>query len=106
VVLAQFSWALLFWLVPISVGCVLFAAAIIRAHLLSRVAAALYGSGLLVTTLLPLGQQFAGQDANETPIWPYGLIGIVTFGIGLSWLGWQLRSERPIDTGHGMAPAT
>jgi hypothetical protein len=106
VVLAQFSWALLLWLVPISIGVALFAVAVIRARLLSRVAAALYGSGLLVTTMLVLSQQFAGQDANEAPLWPYGLIGIVIFGIGLTWLGWQLRTERPVDTGHGMAPAT
>jgi hypothetical protein len=106
VVLAQFSWALLLWLVPIGIGCALFGVAIIRARLLSRAAAALYGSGLLITTMLVLSQQFAGQDANETPLWPYGLIGIVLFGIGLTWLGWQLRAERPVDAGRGMAPAT
>jgi hypothetical protein len=106
VVLAQFSWALLLWLVPISVGCALFAAAIIRAGLLSRVAAALFGSGLLVLTILPLGEQFAGQDANETTLWPFGLVGIAIFGLGLTWLGWQLRAEHPVDTNQGMAPAT
>ena len=106
VVLAQLSWALLFWLVPLSIGVALFAIAVIRAHLLSRVAAALYGTGLLVTTVLVLGQELAGQDANEAPLWPYGLIGIVIFGIGLTWLGWQLRAEHPVDTDHGMAPAT
>jgi hypothetical protein len=106
VVLAQLSWALLFWLVPLSVGVALFAAAIIRAHLLSRLAATLYGSGLLLTAALPLGQEFAGQDANGTPLWPYGLVGVAIFGIGLTWLGWQLRTERPVDTDHGMAPAT
>jgi hypothetical protein len=104
VVLAQFSWALLLWLAPISVGCALFAMGIVRARLLSRVAAALLGSGLLGTAGLALGQHLGGEDANVM-IWPYALIGIASFGIGLTWLGWQLRVERPVDTSKGMAPS-
>jgi len=76
---------------------------ILWARLLSRVAATLLGSGLLLTAGLALGQHLGGEDANVM-IWPYALIGIASFGIGLTWLGWQLRVERPIDTGKGMAP--
>lgn len=103
VVLAQFSWALLLWLAPISVGCALFATGVLRARLLSRLAAALLGSGLLLTAELALRQHLAGGDANVM-VWPHALIGLASFGIGLAWLGWQLRVERPVDTGKGMAP--
>ena len=90
-------------IILISVGCGLFAVGILRARLLSRVAAALLGSGLLLTAGLALGQHLAGENANVM-VWPYALIGIASFGIGLTWLGWQLRVERPVDTRKGMAP--
>jgi hypothetical protein len=111
VVLAQFSWGLLLWLVPISIGVALFAVAIARARVLSRVAATLFGTGLLLTAALALRYGLFTPE-GEDPIWPYGpmwpssLIGIAVFGLGLTWLGWQLRSEHPVDTNQGMAPAT
>jgi hypothetical protein len=103
VVLAQFSWALAFWLVPLSIGVALFAVAVTRARLLPVVPTVLFGSGLLLTAALALRDGLVGE---QTTIWPYGLIGIVVFGLGLTWLGWQLRIEHPVDTNQGMAPAT
>jgi hypothetical protein len=38
-------------------------------------------------------------------VWPYRLLGVAIFGLGLTWLGWQLRAEHPVDTDQGMAPA-
>jgi hypothetical protein len=111
VVLAQFSWGLMLWLVPISIGVALFAVAIARARVLSRIAATLFGTGLLLTAA-PAFRYGLVTPEGEDPIWPYGpmwpssLIGIAVFGLGLTWLGWQLRSEHPVDTNQGMAPAT
>jgi hypothetical protein len=105
VVLAQFSWALAFWLVPISTGVALFAVAIVRARLLPVVPTVLFGTGLLVPAALALRDGLAGYEHAIT-IWPHGLIGIAIFGLGLTWLGWQLRTEHPVDTNQGMAPAT
>jgi hypothetical protein len=87
------------------------AVAIARARVLSRVAATLFGTGLLLTAALALRYHLFTPE-GEDPIWPYGpmwpssLIGIAVFGLGLTWLGWQLRSEHPVDTNQGMAPAT
>jgi hypothetical protein len=103
-VLLQVSWALPFWLIPISVGCALFALGLLRARLLSRLAATLFGGGLLLTAALALRDALVGDEQNVT-VWPYGFLGIAIFGLGLTWLGWQLRAERPVQSGHGMAPA-
>ena len=105
VVLAQFSWALLFWLLPVSTGVALFAVAIARARVLSRAAAALFGTGLLLTTAVALQSGLLASEDDVT-IWPFGLIGIAIFGLGLTWLGWQLRVEHPVDTNQGMAAAS
>jgi hypothetical protein len=66
---------------------------------------------LLLTAALALRYGLFTPE-GEDPIWPYGpmwpssLIGIAVFGLGLTWLGWQLRSEHPVGTNQGMAPAT
>jgi hypothetical protein len=105
VVLAQLSWALAFWLVPLSIGVALFALAVTRARLLPALPTVLFGTGLLLPAALALRDGLAGYEHNITS-WPHGLIGIAIFGFGLAWLGWQLRAEHPIDTNQGMAPAT
>ena len=77
---------------------------IVQARLLSRVAAALLGSGLLGTARLVLASTWAARTPAS-----WSGHALITDRQLQDWSdlagGWQLRVEQPVDTSKGMAPS-